>query len=135
LTLGVVVFIEKDREIMESLKMSWDVTKGNVLGILIISIAISLIIGAFSYFVSMPSTVYLQSAILTSGNVEGIVGFGMIIQNMTSILTSPIYIILLIPVILLSAYQLIALTYLLPVIYKLLITKDKSKLNQETYHF
>jgi len=135
LSLGTIIFIEKDRELMESLKMSWDITKGNALGILIISVAVSLIIGAFSYIVSMPSTVYLQGTMLGFTGVKDLAAFEMSFQAMIAALTSPLYIILLIPVIILSAYEIITLTYLLPLIYKLLKTKGKSGSNQETYHF
>ena len=135
LSLGVVVFIEKDREIMESLKMSWDLTKGNALGIIIINLAVSLIIVAVSYIVSIPSTIYLQSSLFGLKNIEGLAGFEVVIQSTMGLLTSPIYIILLIPLIILSAYELIALTYLLPLIYKTLVSKGESGLKQETYHF
>ena len=44
LTLGQVAFVEKERGIMESLKISWETTKGEVLGIILAFIIVAIII-------------------------------------------------------------------------------------------
>ena len=135
LSLANVVYIEKEREIMESLRISWDLTKDNVLGIFIITIAVYLVTGAISYIASIPSTIFLQSTLIGMANIEGIAGVILAMEGLMSMLTSPVYLILLIPVFIISAYEIIVLTYLFPLIYKLLKEKGKAKSKQKTYHF
>jgi len=135
LSLGAVAYIEKEREIMESLKVSWDLTKNNVLGIIIISLAVSLIVGFISYLVSTPSSLLLQLAIPELINIKDTISFGILFEGMAGVFSNPLYIILLIPVWIISAYQIIVMSYLLPSIYALLKKEGKTTEKQETYHF
>ena len=135
LSLGIVAYIEKDIEIMEALKTSWDLTKGNELGLIIISISVSLIIGVFSYIASIPSTMFLQMVILGLGNVDSTIGFELVINTILGTFSNPIYLILLIPVFIISAYQIVTLSYLLPLVYTTLKKEVKRTKKQETYHF
>jgi len=72
LNLSTIIFVEKKRGIMESLKASWDLTKGNVVNIFIVILAIGLAAGVVSWIVTLPLTFYQAGtgAVLEQNSAE-----------------------------------------------------------------
>jgi hypothetical protein len=94
LSLGQIIFVEKEKSIFESLKESFVVTKGNVFNLFILELVFGLIISIISGVVSLPSTMYIQSLIAT-------------ITDPTLIFSDLIYQVLLLPTYIVGAYAII----------------------------
>jgi len=131
LSLGGTAYIEEERGIMDSLKISWDLTKANVLGIVIIFVVVSIIIGIISWIVALPAT-FFQFSLM--GNFTSTTNPALLIDNITGMFINPVYLVLLIPGWIISAYQVIVTSYLMTSIYALLKKEGNTK-EPETYKF
>lgn len=101
LIIGEIIFIEKEESIMSSLKESWDKTNGEVFNIVIIIIVFVVVTMIISFISQIPLTIYSIVISLTSEIVGQTI-------NDVAMMTNPIFIILMIPTYLVSAYLIIA---------------------------
>ncbi len=116
LIVGEIIFIEKEESIMKSLKASWNKTNGEVFNIIAMMIVFIVITMIISFIAQIPLTIY---SIIFSLSSE-IVGQTM---NDITMMTDPIFIILMIPTYLVSAYLIIAGNLMVVGIYNSLNSK------------
>jgi|GEM_PF-2936434 len=112
LSMSQIIFVEKEKTIMDSLKLSWGITRGKVLPIFLVMLAIGLAVGVVSSCVTIPLNVYMGSF----NSVEQAPSFSKIIQ----LLVDPVVIVLSIPSILAQAVAIFIEIFALVSIYAFL---------------
>ncbi len=103
LSVGEVIFVEGEKSIMKSLEKSWKITKGNVLNIFIAELVLAVILMIINFVVTIPAMAYsmiISIASVMGGQVSNMTGLG--------IMADPIYIMLLVPSFIVSAYFIVA---------------------------
>jgi len=106
LMVSTVAFVASGKGIFETLKMSWDMTKGNVLMIFLVMLVVGIIISSISFTVSMPAMFYGMGVGIVSSIFGG-----------TSTAFDPIYLTLLIPAQIFAAIGVIVSSYVLVALY------------------
>jgi hypothetical protein len=111
LTLGQIIYVEKEKTIYQSLQESWTITHGNVINLILFGIMFGIIIMLISGLVSLPSTIYIQMLIDSNFNV-------------LIIFTDLIYQVLLVPSYIMGAYIIICSNMFWVNIYSKLKSKN-----------
>jgi hypothetical protein len=117
LSISEAIFVEGEG-IINSLKKSWVITKGNVLGIAVIIIILMIVLSLLSFVLSMPAIIYTYSftaSTITTGNT--LTGMGYLSDLGYLIAIWPTYIV--------SAYAILAGSWSVVGIYNVLTKKTK----------
>lgn len=112
LALTDITFIESG-SITDALKKSWQVTKGNVLNLLIALVVFGIVISIITMVFQIPAIFYGFMIVFS----QGISGEAV---NEIALYADPIYIILIIPIYMVTSYSILASYLFLIKIYKLL---------------
>jgi len=115
LVMSPIILVEKDLGIIDSCRASWVKTEGQVLGLFIAMVILSIILTILVSIVSIPVKAY--SVVLTLAN-PGITDF--------AISTDPLYILLAIPIYLASGYAVIVGSFFLTSIYATISGKSRA---------
>ncbi|MFA5930990.1 MAG: hypothetical protein WC821_01625 [archaeon] len=122
LTLSSAIFVESEKGIMDSLRSSWNISRGNVLNILVVLLIMGLVLGIVSWIASMPLSMYL-TAMSPVNMTTGEVSFS---QSLSQLL-NPIAILLTIPSIFVQSIFIIIQTFGMIAIYFELKNKKEAK--------
>jgi membrane-anchored glycerophosphoryl diester phosphodiesterase (GDPDase) len=106
LILAMPIFVANKYGVLQCLKKSWDLTRGNVLSVFISVLIVSLMIFGVTYVISFPASIYSLFLELNAANTATVVAA-----------FDPIYLILLIPSQIISAVGIIVSTYVLIGLY------------------
>jgi hypothetical protein len=116
LTVSAVIFVEKKKGIMESLKASWDLTKGNVVNIFIVFLVIGIAVGVLSWIVTLP-LVFYQAGTNIAIQQNSLESFKQLLD--------PFVLLLIIPSVIIQSIFIIVQTFGLVAIYNELTKKEK----------
>jgi membrane-anchored glycerophosphoryl diester phosphodiesterase (GDPDase) len=121
LSLTSLFIIQEERSFTDALKASWAASKGNVLNILIASLLVGIVIAIASWIASVPTVVYsVISALVLAVDGQSAV------SSMT-LISSPGYLLSMIPTVLVSAFASIASIFAEVAILAELTQKTKSR--------
>jgi len=116
-----VLFIEKG-EVRKGLEESYNITKGNVLDIIIAFFVIGIIIAIILVIVDLPNTIY----VFMIGFAQGVSGSTSEVTQLT-LMSDPIYWILQIPSAVATAFYLVFINVFIVNAYALLVHKKQKK--------
>jgi len=122
LSMGTAVFIEKERSIMDCLRISWEKTDGKVWEIIAAWVVVVVIMVVISFVASIPAMIYAFIVGFTSA-LRGVTDSQMI---QLALSVNPAYLILSIPIYIASAFIMIVSAYYYVSIYKALGNKQGS---------
>jgi len=116
LSLASVIYIEKERGVWDSLRMSWEITRGKVLDIFVIMLIIGIAGSIIGWFFSVPSMIYQASFTAVASDPA----------TVFKLMVDPIALIFSLPSILVQAFFVIAQLYALIAIYSEIRANQKS---------
>lgn len=122
LALSSAIFVEGEKSIMNSLKYSWEVSRGSAVNIFVVFLMVGVAVGVISSIVSIPLTVYTAGMYPVSEGATSVT----FTESMGQLL-NPIVILLTIPSILVQSIFVIIQAFAVIGIYSELKNRGKTK--------